>query len=226
MNQLKNRTILYIDDEDAIRSNAVEYLQYYCDNVFEAKDGLEGYELYKRIKPDIIITDINMPYLNGLEMIQRIRNEDTQTKIIVATAYLETKYLLLAIELGLIKYLVKPITEDKLLPVLTECIKDFNTSSNIFQITGEHSFDRLNKTLFKNNDIIELTKKELDFLELLIKNHSRAVSYEEFNQAVWEGNMSEDAMRSIVKELRKKLSKSAIKNISKVGYQIQKIVTK
>ena len=67
---------------------------------------------------------------------------------------------------------------------------------------------------------MELTKKELLFLEILIKNHKRAVKYDELNNYVWNGNMSEDAIRSVVKELRKKISKKAIKNISGIGYQI------
>ncbi len=61
MNELKNLRILYIDDEKAIRDNAIEYLSFYCDEVYGAQDGLDGFEEYKRLKPDIIITDIKMP---------------------------------------------------------------------------------------------------------------------------------------------------------------------
>ncbi len=223
MEKLKNIKILYIDDEDFIRANAVEYLNFYCDFVYEAKDGQEGLAIYEKYQPDIIITDIQMPKLNGLQMVEKIRKNDKKTKIIVATAFLETSYLLQAVELGLIKYLIKPITEDKLLPVLKSCTCDIVEKSNIFKLDENFYFDTFNKTLFCDKKQIMLTKKELLFLELLIKNHKRAVSYDELNNYVWSGNMSEDAMRSIVKELRKKITKSSIKNISGIGYQIYKM---
>lgn len=221
MEKLKNIKILYIDDEDLIRSNAVEYLEFYCDNVYEAKDGLEGIEVYEKYKPDIIITDIKMPKLNGLEMVRQIRQKDKTTRIIVATAFLETSYLLEAIDLGLVKYLTKPITEDKLLPILKSCVLDVFEGKSIFFFENDITFDMLNKTLFKNEIQIMLTKKELMFLELLLKNSKRAVKYSELSNYVWNGNMSEDAIRSIVKELRKKISKQTIKNVSGIGYQVQ-----
>ncbi|RXJ68465.1 DNA-binding response regulator [Halarcobacter ebronensis] len=220
MEELKNLKILYIDDEDFIRENAVEYLGFYCDNVIEAKDGLEGFEKYKLHIPDIIITDIKMPKLNGLEMIRKIRNDDKKTKIILATAFLETSYLLEAVELGLVKYLLKPLTANKLLPVLKSCIEDMIDNKNIFKFSNNFIFDTYNKTLFKDKEPIVLTKKELLFLELLINNNKRAVKYSELNNYVWKGLMTEDALRTIVKELRKKISKESIINISGIGYKL------
>lgn len=220
MNDLKNLKILYIDDESLIRENAVEYLSFYCDNVYEADNGINGLETYEKFQPDIIISDIKMPKLNGIDMVKKIRQKDKKTKIILATAFLETSYLLEAIELGLVKYLIKPITANKLLPVIKFCIENIVEDKSIFYINNEFSFDILNKTLFHKNEQIILTKKELLFLELLIKNNKRAVKYSEFNSYVWQGEMTEDSMRSIVKDIRKKISKNIIRNLSGIGYQI------
>jgi DNA-binding response OmpR family regulator len=220
MEILKNLKILYIDDEKLIREDAVEYLSFYCENVYEACDGNDGLKKYQEHKPDIIITDIKMPKLNGLDMIKQIRKKDKTTKIIVATAHLETSYLMDAIELGLVKYLVKPIMEDTLLQVLEKCTEDVVKEQSVFNISGGFAFDILNHTLFKKDTQIPLTKKELLFLELLIKNSNRAVKYDEFSNYVWDGYMSEDALRSIVREIRKKTTKESIKNISGIGYQI------
>jgi len=220
MNQLRNLKILYIDDEYYIRVNAVEYLKFYCNNVFEAKDGIAGLEAYNKYKPNIIITDIKMPKLNGIEMVKRIREKDKKTKIILATAFLETSYLLQAVELGLVKYLIKPITADKLLPVLKSCINNTIEDKSIYHLGNDFLFDILNTTLFHNKEPISLTKKEILFLELLVRNHKRAVKYDELNNYVWKGEMSEDAIRTVVKELRRKISKQTIKNISGIGYQI------
>lgn len=220
MEKLKDIKILYVDDENFIRQNAVEYLNFYCDRVYEAKDGEEALKMYEKHKPHIIITDIKMPKLNGLDMVRELRKKDKATKVIIATAFLETSYLLDAVELGLVKYLIKPITEDKLLPVLKSCMLDVVNHESIIIFEEQYSFDILNKTLFFEDKQVMLTKKELLFLELLIKNRQRAVSYDELNNFVWEGFMSEDAMRSIVRELRKKINKQSIKNISGIGYQI------
>lgn len=220
MNELKNIKILYIDDEEVIRENAIEYLGFYCDNVYGAKDGLDGFEQYKKIKPDIIITDIKMPKLNGLEMVEKIRENDNTTKVIVITAFLETVYLLKAVELGLIKYLIKPVTADKILPVLKRCLVGLKKNNSIYKIGEEFKYDIFNQALFFNNNKISLTKKELLTLDLLVANSSRAVKYEEFNSYVWDNFMSEDALRSTIKELRKKIFKKSIVNISGIGYQI------
>lgn len=222
MEILKNLKILYIDDEPLIREDAVEYLSFYCDNVYEACDGKDGLEKYNELKPDVIITDIKMPKLNGLDMIKEIRKNDKTTKIIVATAFLETTYLVEAIELGLVKYLVKPIM-DNILSVLEKCTEDVVKKQSIFKIYGDFQFDILNHTLFLDKEQIPLTKKELLFLELLIKNSNRTVKYDEFSNYVWDGYMSEDALRSIVREIRKKTVKESIKNISGIGYQINLI---
>ena len=221
MEDLKNIKILYIEDEEFIRQNAIEYLSFYSDYVYEAIDGIDGYEKYKQIKPDIIICDIMMPRLNGIELIEKIRQEDKTTQIIVATARIDTEFLIKAVELRLVKYLTKPITEDKLLPILNEAVdllKD--NDSNILNFEDNYKFDTLNKTLLKDNNIIKLTKKELMFLELCCKNKNRAVTYSELENYIWEGYMTQDAMRSVVKELRKKLPKNSLENVSGIGYKI------
>lgn len=220
MNELKNLKILYIDDEDFIRESAIEYLGFYCDNIYEAANGISGYEAYKKYAPDIIISDIKMPKLNGIDMVRKIRQEDKNTKIILVTAFLETSYLLDAVELGLVKYLVKPLTANKLIPVLKSCLEDIVENKSIFNLGNGFIFDTLNRTLFSNKKLVTLTKKELLFLEIMIKNYQRAIKYEEFNNYVWNSEMTDDAIRTVVKELRKKISKETIKNVSGIGYQI------
>jgi len=117
-NILKNFTILYVEDEEMVRHNAVEYLSRIAKHVLEAKNGKEAIKIWANKKPDIIITDINMPHLNGLDMASYIRAQDKEVQIIVATAHSDTKYLLRAVELQLVKYIIKPITKEKLIQAL------------------------------------------------------------------------------------------------------------
>jgi len=107
----KNIKILVVEDDEIARENEVEYLQEYFENIYEAKDAIEALKIYEQIQPSIIITDIQMPKLNGLEFVQRIREKNDEVQIIVLTAFCDKDYLLKAIELKLIKYLVKPINE-------------------------------------------------------------------------------------------------------------------
>ena len=100
MNNIKEPySVLYIEDEKDIRANYVNYLDRHFEKVYEAADGEEGYEKYKKNRPDIMIVDINLPKLNGLELVRRIRENNHSTKVIMLTAHSETKSLLEATEL-------------------------------------------------------------------------------------------------------------------------------
>lgn len=220
---LKPLKILYVEDEDLIRQNAVEYLSRYCHKVYEAKDGLDGFTMYQKYKPDIIISDIKMPKLNGLDFATRVRESDKNTPIILATAHTETRYLLKAVELQLIKYIVKPITSTKLEEVLTLAYDALGSSyKHCIQLDTHANYDTLNKTLLIHNKPIKLTHNELLFFDFLVKNKQRAITYEEIESIIWayEG-MSMNALRSLVRGLRKKLGRNFVENISGVGYKLR-----
>ncbi len=219
---LKNLTILYVEDEEPIRKNAAEYLRRICKEVFEAKDGKEALGIWKESQPDIIITDINMPRLNGLDMARYIRTHDTQVQIIIATAHSDTEYLMQAVELQLVKYLIKPITKEKLLGALNQSIKLFEDKSKFaISLSETCSYNAYTQLIICDGKEIKLTKNELLFLDLLSHHHTRIVRYEEIENAVWPyDGMSQDAIRSLVRGLRKKVPDGAIENVSGSGYKL------
>ena len=219
---LKNFTILYVEDEEMVRKNAVEFLNRVCSKVLEAKDGKEAIKIWSEEKPDIIITDINMPRLNGLDMAAYIRTQDKDVQIIVATAHSDTEYLLRAVELQLVKYIIKPITKDKLVNAINMSIELIEDKSKFnLQLSDSCSYNAYEKTVLKDGVEIKLTKNETLFLDLLAHHHSRVVNYEEIEDAIWayEG-MSQDAIRSLVRGLRKKIPEGSVENISGIGYKI------
>jgi len=219
-NDFSNLTLLYVEDDEIIRRNAVEYLNDFFKEVFQAKDGQRALEIYKERKPDVIITDIKMPRLNGLEMAKLIRKEDKTTPIIIATAFTDASYLLKAVELQLIKYITKPINSRKLKEALTLVLEHLHLN-NIVVIDNECYYDKLNKTLIVDSVLIKLTKRELQLLDLLAKNYHRMVSYEEIERIIWYDDvMSKDALRALVRMLRKKLQEDYIENISGFGYRL------
>lgn len=224
-NEFKNIKILFVEDEENIRLNAISYLKRLFDEVYEAKDAAQAYEIIEYKKPHIIITDINLPRTNGLEMVKKIREKDMNTKIIVLSAYTKTDYLLEAVGLGLEKYLVKPIRHETIFPILNNCVNKIkNSDKNIIYFSKESYFNLLTKTLHKNDEVIKLTNKEIDFLNLLCENSNTLVSYETIQALVWSDSfMSEDAIRSVARKLRKKLPENSLENFSKVGYKITTI---
>ncbi|KAB7885235.1 response regulator [Poseidonibacter ostreae] len=218
----KNIKILYVEDDEIARENGVEYLENYFENIYEASDALSALKLYAKHQPHIIITDIQMPKLNGLEFVQRIRKTDSKTQVIVISAFSDKDYLLKAIELQLVKYLIKPIKESELKQALISCIESIeNDTSNIIALSEVCTFDIFNQTLLQNGDIIKLRTKEIDFLTLLLKNKNRYVTYSEIENNVWNDSaMSKDALKTLVKNIKTKIPKELILNLSGTGYKI------
>jgi DNA-binding response OmpR family regulator len=219
---LKNFTILYVEDDDMVRKNAVEYLSRISKKVLEAKDGKEAINIWKKEKPDIIITDISMPKLNGLDMASFIRSHDKKVQIIVATAHSDTEYLMQAVELQLVKYIIKPITKEKLQEALQSSMDLIEDKSKFNLYLSKNTYyNGFEKVIMENDNQIKLTKNETLFLDLLAHHHTRVVTYEEIEDAVWpiEG-MSQDAIRSLVRGLRKKLPDGCVENVSGSGYKL------
>jgi DNA-binding response OmpR family regulator len=218
---LKNIKILYAEDESFIRENMVELLEFFSANVIAVDNGNEAYELYQKEKPDIVIADIEMAGINGLELAERIRKVDKKVQIIITTAYTNTEYLLKAVELNIVKYLLKPIPLIEIEKVLNTCMENILRLDNPRKYLNETDYyDTKTKELIVNGEEVDLDYHEKKFFELLIKTPGRVISYEELENTIWRNGMSTSAVRSLVFNLRNKLPEGAIKNISKVGYKV------
>ena len=155
--EYKNIKVLYVEDDDIARENGVEYLENFFDEIFEANNAIKAMQIYEKFKPQIIITDIQMPKVNGLEFIKQIRQKDKKTQIIVITAFCNQEYLLKAIELQLVKYLLKPVNEKNFEEALKLCLNSLNEdSSNIIKFDENSYFDIFNKTFVVKNEIVKL----------------------------------------------------------------------
>lgn len=219
----KDIKILYVEDNDLIREEAVEYLSLMYASVLEASNGEEALAIYKAEKPDIIITDIEMPIMNGLQMVKAVRRHDKKIPIIIITAFLDTGYLLEAIELHLIKYIVKPISNYKL-DIALELTHEYLQNEEkkcILQLSENSYYDQLNNILIINKEVIPLTHNEILLMRLLSNNPNNVVTYSEIKSIIWqyEDNYI-DSLRSLVRSLRQKLEVTTITNVSGMGYRI------
>lgn len=220
--KIKESTILYIEDDAVTRKQLSKFLSSECDTLHTATNGEEGLALYKEFEPDIVITDIEMPKLNGLELATKIRAHSLSTQIIIITAYKNPEYLLAAVNLQLVQYLVKPISLAKITDVL-KFASNFlvdekpetkkNISKNMY-------YDTYTKELVGKGKIINLSKYERALIELLIKKHPAPISYDYIDAQIYDYSASKNAIKLLVSSLRDKINKQSIVNITGYGYKL------
>jgi len=223
LNKFKNIKLLYVEDEEDIRKYAMKYFNRIFDNTYEASSVNEAFKIFKEKRPQIVITDIKMQELSGIELLKKIRQIDENCQLIILSAFLDTQYLLDAIELNLVKYLTKPIDDEEMYSVLEQCAnKILRNSETKFFFNQDCYFDLDKKELLNENNLIKLAKNEAELLDILCSNESRTISYQEIQNRIWyDSFMSDNALRVLVKRLRKKLPKDILENIPKIGYKIR-----
>jgi len=220
----KNVSILVAEDEDELREYLVEYLQLFFQNVYPAKCGKEAYLIYLDKKPDIILSDINMPNLDGLSMVSKIRENDAKTKIIIMSAHSDKEKLLRAVELNLITYLIKPIKIETLKEVLFNAVDNIKSSSDKVYLGSDMYWSKTENRLYSNSQHIVLKDRESMLMELLCSNINQAFSNEEIFHNLYaksDKEYSEYAITSLIKRLRSKLPKNIIQNEYGSGYKIR-----
>ncbi|RRS30291.1 MAG: transcriptional regulator [Epsilonproteobacteria bacterium (ex Lamellibrachia satsuma)] len=220
--KISDISILIAEDEEKLLHSMIEYLQLFFEHIYAEKDGLSAYRTYEREKPDIIIADIHMPHLDGLSMIEKIRKGDKETKIIITTAHSDKEKLLKAIELHLVKYLVKPVQSDQLKELLFSIVDELREKKNHLYLKETFYWDKTKKKLFHDKQEIELKQKERKVLELLCSKADQTVSAIDIYNYLYEDqperDFSSNAITSLMKRLRHKLPKESIKSNYGVGY--------
>ena len=214
---LKSQTVLFVEDEEVAREILAKVLSKMFKNVITASNGLEAYEKFERAslssdKIDLIISDINMPIVNGLDMLENIRKIDNFVPAIFVTARSETSNILRAIDLNVTNYIIKPIQTDVLLKKIADaCEKKFisnelnekkeelenyleavDTVASIFKMNDD------GKILFANKSLLEISEyskeefENLNFSELIhpdVSKESIEKTWEIIRKnEIWNGN--------------------------------------
>jgi len=231
----KDLSVLFAEDHDELRESVAEILQSLFNNVTTAKDGQEALELYtqsfknEKSTFDIVLSDIRMPFLDGVELTREIYKLNPSQLLIIVSAHDDSKYLLPLINLGIEYFISKPINYEEFTNVLLNSAKKIslqskNTPINKIQIKLSDSFiyDRTTSALLENAQNIYLTKFEILFLQLLTTQVGKIFPNEEVIQHFVSFNETIDAqnIRKLVSKLRKKIPKNSLESIYGVGYKI------
>ena len=221
MGKLNSLTVLFVEDEIELRNALEGAIGDEFAKFIVARDGDDGLKKFKKFKPDIVITDILMPIRDGLEMAKDIKQISRETPIIVLSAFSEKDRLLKAIDVGIDKYLIKPIDPDELMLSVNYIADELLSLDKVVELGSGYQFDKNRKVLVKDEMTIALTKKELLFISILVRNLGVFVLHEEIKKHVWTNkNVTDAAIRTFIKRVREKTGKEFIKNVPGLGYKI------
>lgn len=218
---LDKKTILYVEDDLTLQSNVKEILEKFFKTILLASDGDEALDLYRENQNiiELIITDINMPNTNGIELSKYIRTYDKKLPIIIISAYTDTDYLLDSIDLNIVSYITKPFTTKKVFLFLDKLVDYFELNNEIV-LKDNIQFNPEKGELIIDAVSIILTKRETNFIKLLIENDM--VSYLMMHEYLWdyESEPTQNAIKSFIKKLKRKLPEGMLKNKQGVGYYL------
>ena len=219
------KKILIVDDEKDI----LEFLSYNLKkegfSIYTASDGLEGLEKTKKIKPDLIIVDLMMPKMNGIEMCENIRNDKKLSDVIILflTARSEDYTQIAALDSGADDFIKKPIKPKLLISKVKSIMRRFSLNKNLKNyIHKDVELDIEKYSVKIKGDNINLARKEFDLLKLLINQPGKVYTREEILNDVW-GNDIHVVDRTIdvhINRLRDKLGQKFIETVKGIGYKI------
>lgn len=128
---LARLAVLYVEDDDEIREQLAQFLRRRVGRLYTAENGRQGLDAWHRYHPDIVVSDIRMPEMDGLEMADRIKNDSASAPIILTSAFSDTAYLLRSIDIGIDKYVLKPVRTEALETALHRVAQTVRTQSDL-----------------------------------------------------------------------------------------------
>ncbi|MAD42713.1 MAG: hypothetical protein CL623_10040 [Arcobacter sp.] len=223
LKRLKEKTILLVEDELIIRNNIASMLKFFFKEVYTAMDGYEAIDKYEEHLPDIVMTDLKMPNMTGFELIEELKKRSSTSYTMIVSAHTDTDLLINAIHNGVDRYIIKPVTEDELFEAFEAYLKKFDEEvPKVFTLSSNVSIDLDKHIALVEKNEIHLNKKETELLTLLYVDMNKTITYEEIESKMWgSDSMSLAAIRSVVRDLRKKIGQEYVVNVSGTGYRLK-----
>lgn len=225
--------LLLVEDDNIFRQVTKESLELTGNyHVYDAKDGLDGYNAYKSYDPDIIVTDVDMPRMSGLDMIEKIRKEDAEIPVIIASGLTSGRDQADGFKLEIDNYIKKPYLPGELDHHIKAILRRIQKTKTYrlkeikpFRL-GEYSFDLKNHCLIFKNEKLELSPREAQILEVLYANKGEVVKRKKILEQFW-GSDDYFPSRSLdvfISKLRKYLEKDSSVEIITIRGEGLKII--
>lgn len=215
--------ILIVEDEDMIREGISDYLTDCGYETIQAADGLEALEQFSNHQVALVLLDIQMPKLNGLEVLSEIR-KSSQVPVLMLTAFQDEEYKMSAFAALADGYLEKPFSLSLLKVRVDAIFKRYYVTDRIFTYRDTQvDFDSYSAKVAGQE--VAVNAKELEILDYLVKNEGRALTRSQIIDAVWKLTDEVPFDRVIdvyIKELRKKLDLDCIFTVRNVGYKLER----
>jgi DNA-binding response OmpR family regulator len=232
-NETKELSVLFVEDHDFLRLEMKEVLEEFFKYVAVASNGKMALDLYQaRLEEnknfDLVISDIQMPVMDGVLLSKKIKDFNNTQPIIILSGHSDSRYLIELINIGVSKFLTKPIVQDELFSVLHDEAKKINntkhkvqTESSIVHLSDGYVWDTDKLILMHKNTPITLTKHELVLLIFFVSKNNYICTTEEiievFNMNSIE--MNEKNIRNLVFKLRKKIPEKCVSSVYGLGYK-------
>ena len=220
--ELSDLSVLHIIDNQNKDENLYSLL---CNTVSKVTNSLtiiEAKQQYLKQSPCLIIIESDFENRDIIDFLIEIRKDDIKTAFVVLSNNKNNQFLTELLELYITKYITKPFNNQTLNQALNKCMEiiERRIYSN-FKLTNNIFFNFQTQSIIKNNESFVLNKKESLLMNLLIQNQGRVITYEELEYNIWNNECTNAALKSLIRDLRKKTNKTIIKNYSGIGYKLE-----
>lgn len=222
MKKLLQKRLLFLEDNLTFANDTILFLSHYVKEVVHVVSMKEAFEVIENQQIDIILSDLKVEDGIALNFIEKIRKQDSTIPIVVLSAHKDEELLLKAIPLGLTAYSIKPINFQAFEELLEKCDEALSLNDpDMIYIKDDIFYDQGKKILIIDESVVDLTKKETDFIELLIANRKTIVTKDMINETIWENEvMSEAALKNFLLRIRKKTYKDLFFTVQGLGYRL------
>ncbi|MGD9624869.1 MAG: response regulator transcription factor [Arcobacter sp.] len=220
--ELNDLSVLYIMDNQNKDEELFSFLCNTVNKVTNSSTIIEAKQQYLKQSPCLIIIESDFENRNIIDFLIEIRKDDIKTAFVVLSNNKNNLFLTELLELYITKYIIKPFDNEILLQALNKCMEiiERRIYSN-FKLTNNIFFNFQTQSIIKNNESFVLNKKESLLMNLLIQNQGRVITYEELEYHIWNNECTNAALKSLIRDLRKKTNKNIIKNYSGIGYKLE-----
>jgi len=211
--------IFLVEDNKDLNQLITKTFENMSYNIVSCEDGKDAFEIVNKLF-DLYIIDINLPNINGLELVKKIKANNSKAKIFIISGDDNIETIVKAYDLGCDDYIKKPFDLRELIVKIHVFFKDILENEII--VCDDFIFNKEERLLYHKKEIVKLTKKEILLLDLLLEHRGKIVTYDMIKEYVWQNKDSSKHIRQLVSKLKKNIScKDIIETYSSLGYMIK-----